>query len=86
MKKISVIHLLNEENKKKAHFLNLVARSSNIKIIDKKDPLILEGLLKSVSPANETQSKFVKDGQAIVQLSKKGIAFWKATMTEVVVG
>ena len=49
-------------------------------IVNKNHPLLLEGFLKIVQPKNDTQAYFLKDGMAIVTLSKKGKAFLDMAM------
>jgi len=80
--KIIVLDLLTDANKDKALFLNRLSKASCINIINKNHPLILSGYLIIIKPKDIVEQK-MSENMAIVELSKKGEAFLKLTMTEV---
>ena len=65
---------MTKENQDKVIALNAIAQASYIQIVKKNNPLLNEGYLMAVEPANKAQAYFVGKDQTIVKVSKKGVA------------
>lgn len=80
MKKFDTLFFLRDEHKEKALQLNAIQRTKLTQIVNKNNPLLLEGFLQVVESKNKTQTAFIDQNMTAVSLSKKGKAFLDMAM------